>query len=96
VSDGERLDRGGENKDRRELRPDLTEDEALVMRSVSERDPTYVQHLTDEETLRALSGLAEKGYASMSFSEKDPKTGEWRKVRPPWSLRSRIARWLKR
>ena len=70
------LDRWNRKRDLRGLFPDLTEDEALALRALSEEDRSYAQHLNDEELAAALHRVAEKGH----ITEDERRGDEWVRI----------------
>lgn len=58
----QKLDRWGRKLDLRGLFPDLTEDEALMIRAAHEGDQTFVAHMEPTGIARVLQSLTDKGY----------------------------------
>lgn len=72
------LDRWGRKPDLRGLYPDLTEDEALMLRAMHEGDQSYVQHLDRDAISRAAQSLGEKWHVNVDAL--DPETAEWVRI----------------
>jgi hypothetical protein len=64
-----------QKKDLGGLFPDLTEDEAIVMRAMCEGDESLVERMPPSKIGAACIAMAEKG--DLDQDELDPETGEW-------------------